>query len=100
MRFLLVLFALLSGLSLPEVANATTRTEVAGCAAVASVSAAAPTACVVCRGAGHGSPSVFDPAQGCCLHRRGLSVWRRGCRIVRTARGNEPRLRAALRALS
>jgi hypothetical protein len=100
MRFLLVLFALLSGLSLPEVANATTRTEVAGCAAVASVSAAAPTACVVAAARVMAARPVFDPAQGCCLHRRGLSVWRRACRIVRTARGNEPRLRAALRALS
>ncbi|GMM60263.1 hypothetical protein [Novosphingobium pituita] len=64
MRFLLVLFALLSGLSLPEVANATTRTEVAGCAAVASVSAAAPTACVVAAARVMAARPVFDPAQG------------------------------------
>jgi hypothetical protein len=56
-----VLFALLSGLSLPEVANATTR---GGCAAVASVSAAAPTACVVAAARVMAARPVFDPAQG------------------------------------
>jgi hypothetical protein len=45
MRFLLVLFALLSGLSLPEVANATTRTEVSAPAGFVAAPVAAH--CVV-----------------------------------------------------
>jgi len=47
MRFLLVLFALLSGLSLPEVANATTRTEMAGSAQAGFVAAPVAAHCVV-----------------------------------------------------
>lgn len=63
MRFLLVLFALLSGLSLPEVANATTRTEVAGSEHAGLVAAPAAAHCVVQAARVRAARPVFHVAQ-------------------------------------
>ncbi|WP_179504600.1 MULTISPECIES: hypothetical protein [unclassified Sphingomonas] len=63
MRFLLVLFALLSGLSLPEVANATTRTEVAGAAQAGLAVAPVAAHCVVQAARVRAARPAFDVAQ-------------------------------------
>lgn len=63
MRFLLVLFALLSGLSLPEVANATTRTEVAGSEHAGLAVAPVAAHCVVQAARVRAARPAFDVAQ-------------------------------------